>query len=56
MREKGIGTVKTRWKRKDGSIIDILLSSTPIDLSDIRSGIMFTALDITDQKNANTRQ
>jgi PAS domain S-box-containing protein len=52
MREKGIGTVKTRWKRKDGSIIDILLSSTPIDLSDIRSGIMFTALDITDRKNA----
>src|SRR5512137_687444 len=25
MREKGIGTVKTRWKRKDGTIIDILL-------------------------------
>jgi len=48
MREKGIGTVNTRWKCKDGSIIDILLSSTPIDLSDIRSGVMFTALDITD--------
>jgi PAS domain S-box-containing protein len=56
MREKGIGTVKTRWKRKDGSIIDILLSSTPIDLSDFRSGVMFTALDITDQKNPDTRQ
>jgi PAS domain S-box-containing protein len=56
MREKGIGTVNTRWKCKDGSIIDILLSSTPIDLSDIRSGVMFTALDITDRKNANTRQ
>jgi PAS domain S-box-containing protein len=56
MREKGIGTVKTRWKRKDGSILDILLSSTPIDLSDIRSGVMFTALDITDQKNPDTRQ
>ena len=56
MREKGIGTVRTRWKRKDGSIINILLSSTPIDLSDIRSGVMFTALDITDQKTANTRQ
>ena len=48
MREHGIGTVETRWRRKDGTIRDILLSSTPIDLSDIRSGIMFTALDITD--------
>jgi PAS domain S-box-containing protein len=56
IREQGIGTVETRWRRKDGSIIDILLSSTPIDLSDIRSGVMFTALDITDRKNANTRR
>ena len=56
IREKGIGTVETRWKRKDGTIIDILLSSTPIDLSDIRSGIMFTALDITERKNANLWQ
>jgi PAS domain S-box-containing protein len=55
IREKGIGTVETRWKRKDGSIIDILLSSTPIDVSDIRSGIMFTALDITGRKNSKTR-
>jgi PAS domain S-box-containing protein len=56
IREQGIGTVETRWRRKDGSIRDILLSSTQIDLSDIRSGIMFTALDITDRKNANTRR
>ena len=55
MREKGIGTVETRWRRKDGTILDILLSSTPIDLSDIRRGVMFTALDITDRKNSKTR-
>jgi len=48
IREHGIGTVETRWRRKDGTIRDILLSSTLIDLSDIRSGVMFTALDITD--------
>jgi len=52
MREQGIGTVETRWRHKDGSIRDILLSSTQIDLSDIRSGVMFTALDITDRKNS----
>jgi PAS domain S-box-containing protein len=54
MREHGIGTIETRWRRKDGTIRDILLSSTPIDLSDIRSGVMFTALDITDRKNSKT--
>jgi PAS domain S-box-containing protein len=54
MREQGIGTVETRWKRKDGTIREILLSSTPIDLSDIRRGVMFTALDITDRKNSKT--
>ena len=56
IREKGIGTVETRWRNKDGTIRDILLTSTPIDLSDIRSGVMFTALDITDRKNADNRQ
>ena len=55
MRDHGIGTVETRWKRKDGTVLAILLSSTPIDLSDIRSGVMFTALDITDRKNSKNR-
>jgi PAS domain S-box-containing protein len=55
MREQGTGTVETRWRRKDGTIRDILLSSTPIDRSDNRSGVMFTALDITDRKNSKSR-
>jgi PAS domain S-box-containing protein len=29
--EQGIGKVETRWKRKDGTVIDVLLGSTPID-------------------------
>ena len=56
MRERGIGTVETRWRRKDGTIRDILLSSTPIDLSDIRAGVMFTALDITDKKKSKKQR
>ncbi|MDD1699758.1 MAG: PAS domain S-box protein [Methanoregula sp.] len=52
IRERGTGTVETRWMRKDGMIRDILLSSTPLDPSDIGAGVMFTALDITDRKNA----
>ncbi|WP_342304261.1 PocR ligand-binding domain-containing protein [Methanolobus sp. ZRKC5] len=50
--ENGTGTVETKWKRKDGSIIDILLSSTPIDTSDLSKSVTFTALDITERKKA----
>ena len=56
IREWGTGTVETRWRCKDGTILDILLSSTPVDLSDIRAGVMFTALDITDRKDSKTRR
>ncbi|MEW5795607.1 MAG: PAS domain S-box protein [Candidatus Zixiibacteriota bacterium] len=50
--EKGTGTVETRWKRKDGTVIDILLSSTPVDPADWSKGITFTALDITERKKS----
>jgi two-component system cell cycle sensor histidine kinase/response regulator CckA len=48
--EKGAGSVETRWMKKDGTIIDVLLSSTPIDPSDLSRGVTFTALDITEPK------
>jgi PAS domain S-box-containing protein len=48
----GTGTVETRWKCKSGSIINILLSSTPFDTNNLDKGIMFTALDITTRKKA----
>lgn len=48
--ERHTGTVETRWRRKDGGIIDIILSSTPIDPKDLSVGVAFTALDITDRK------
>ncbi len=52
IRDHGTGTVETRWQRKDGRIIDVLLSSTPIDLHDLSKGVTFTALDITNRKRA----
>ncbi len=45
-----VGTVETRFKRKDGQLIDILLSSSPLDPEDLEVGVVFTALDITDRK------
>jgi len=45
----GTGTVKTRWQRKGGRIIDVLLNSAPLDPADLSAGVTFTALDITEQ-------
>jgi PAS domain S-box-containing protein len=52
IRDHGTGTVETRWRRKDGSVRDILLSSTPVDQSTPTINVTFTALDITDQIRA----
>lgn len=50
IRLSGTGMVETHWRRKDGKMIDILLSSTPINPDDISQGVTFTALDITKRK------
>jgi len=47
--EIGTGTVETVWKKKDGSELNIILSSSPIDLNDLSKGVTFTALDITER-------
>ncbi len=52
IRQYGTGTVETHWQCKDGRIIDVLMSSTPINRMDLAAGVTFTALDITDRKNA----
>ena len=49
---RGTGSVETRWQRKKGEIIDVLLSSTPLDPSDWSKGVTFTALDITASKQS----
>lgn len=48
----GTGTVQTRWKRKDGEIIDILISSAPLNPDDPTRGVTSTALDITQRTRA----
>lgn len=55
IRENGSGSIETKWRKKDGTIIDILLSSTPIDPNDHGKGVTFTALDITDRKLAENK-
>jgi len=47
MKNEGVGHVETVWKRKDGRLIKVLLSSAPIDADDWSKGITFAALDVT---------
>ncbi len=50
--EKGIGSVETRFKCKNGKILNILLSSAPLDKDDLTKGVTFTVMDITERKLA----
>jgi PAS domain S-box-containing protein len=50
--EKGTGSVETRWKRKDGRIIDVFLCWARIHSGDASAGDTFTAMDITGKKQA----
>lgn len=51
IKDYGTGSVETKWVKKDGSEIDVLLSSTPIDPENLESGVTFSVLDITQRKN-----
>jgi PAS domain S-box-containing protein len=49
---KGIATIETLWRRKDGTIINVLYNSTPQDKEDLDKGLIFIAQDITSWKRA----
>ena len=50
--DEGTTTTETLWRRKDGSVLDVLLGSSPIRLGAPEYGVTFTALDITGWKAA----
>ncbi len=52
IRERGLGSLESRWRRKDGTIIDVLLSSSPVEEGDLDGEVVFTVLDITQRKEA----
>lgn len=49
---QGIKSIETQIKTNEGKIIDILLSLAPIDPLDLSLGVTFTALDISEKKQA----
>lgn len=50
IQKTGSGSVETVWKKKDGTLANILLSSTALVPGDLSQGVTFTALDITGRK------
>ena len=51
-RTRGSGETDSVYKRKDGSLVEVHLKSTPLDPSDLAKGVIFTAMDITQRKLA----
>jgi PAS domain S-box-containing protein len=54
IRQVGSGKVETRWQKKDGTIIDVRLSSSRLNADDQTAGVTFTALDVTSSRQAET--
>ncbi len=48
----GPESVETRWRRSDGTVIDVLLSGAPVKPGDLAEGFIFTAVDIGPAKQA----
>lgn len=45
-------TIETKWKKKNGCIITIMLSCSPLYDKDMSKGITFTSIDISSRKKA----
>ncbi|MDD4353952.1 MAG: PAS domain S-box protein [Candidatus Nanoarchaeia archaeon] len=54
LKSKGFGEIETKWKRKDGKIIDMSIKSRALDRNDLSKGVIFTGEDITKIKEAET--
>lgn len=52
IKQYGTGSVETEFRKKDGTIISIILRSTPVDPDNPSLGVTFTAMDITERKTA----
>lgn len=48
---KDTATFETKWKQKDGTLINVILNFTPYDPTNLDLGITFTAVDITERKH-----
>jgi PAS domain S-box-containing protein len=52
IRKYGTGSIETKFMRKDGQVIDVLLSSAALNPDNLSEGVTFTVLDLTERKQA----
>jgi PAS domain S-box-containing protein len=50
IKQTGIGVMETQMRKKNGDVIDILLTSAYLDETDPSKGVTFSVLDITQTK------
>ncbi|MDQ7784725.1 MAG: MASE3 domain-containing protein [Desulfomonilaceae bacterium] len=55
LQEQETASLETRWVHKDGSVSDILLTSSLVQPGQPATGMVATAVDITERKNAEKR-
>jgi PAS domain S-box-containing protein len=55
VKEHGVGHIETVFQKKDGIIIDIILSTAAFDKEDLSKGMIFTIADITESKNSERK-
>lgn len=55
IKKTGSGSIETRFKQKNGKLIEVLLSSTLVEIDNPAAGATFTALDITERKQNEGR-
>jgi PAS domain S-box-containing protein len=53
--KKGLGSSETIWVRKDKSLRDVIVTSTPLDKKDETQGYILSITDITDQIEAERK-
>jgi PAS domain S-box-containing protein len=51
LEREGIGIMMSRFRHKNGNILEVMVSSAPIEAGNLSMGITFAALDITRQLN-----
>ena len=52
IQQHGVGTVETQWRRKNGEVFPVLLSSSPMNPTRPEEGTTFTVLDLSSRQRA----
>ncbi len=55
LRQTGFNSIEAMWRRKDGTLINVLLSASMLDVNDLNAGIVVSVLDITKRKLAEEK-